>query len=124
MPADLKQPPIEYLQMDRVFFGIDFAAGSRITKATVDLMGDHVLMYQSDSHHRETQFPDNVDTVIGWRKNWASPPWENSCGKTQNGICGWPALRGTISSALLIMDIAGKPENPGTPWDQGNTIVP
>ena len=73
---DLKHTPIEYLQMGRVFCGIDFSEGSRMTKATVDLVGDHVLMYQSDYPHPETLFPDHTDTVIGWREELGEPTME------------------------------------------------
>ena len=39
-----------------------------MTKAVIDLLGDHVLMYQSDYPHPETIFPDHADTVLAWRQ--------------------------------------------------------
>ena len=83
VPADIKHTPIEYLQMGRVFCGIDFSEGARMTKAVNDLLGDHVLMYQSDYPHPETLFPDHVDTVVGWREELGEPAmtklmWENA----------------------------------------------
>jgi predicted TIM-barrel fold metal-dependent hydrolase len=39
-----------------------------LTKAVIDLLGDHVLMYQSDYPHPETVFPDHADTVLAWRQ--------------------------------------------------------
>ena len=83
VPADLKHTPAEYLQMGRVFCGIDFSEGARMTKAVTDLLGDEVLMYQSDYPHPETLFPDHTDTVIGWQEELGEPAmtklmWENA----------------------------------------------
>jgi predicted TIM-barrel fold metal-dependent hydrolase len=74
---------MEYTQMGRVFCGIDFSEGVEMTKAVLDLLGDHVLMYQSDYPHPETVFPDHTDTVIAWRHvlGEAAMPklmWENA----------------------------------------------
>jgi uncharacterized protein len=66
--AKLKHTPLEYTQMGRVFCGIDFSEGVEMTKAVIDLVGDHVLMYQSDYPHPETIFPDHADTVIAWHQ--------------------------------------------------------
>jgi predicted TIM-barrel fold metal-dependent hydrolase len=54
--------------MGRVFCSIDFSEGPALTKAVIDLMGDHALMFASDYPHPETIFPDHVDTVIAWRQ--------------------------------------------------------
>jgi uncharacterized protein len=64
----LKHTPSEYAQMGRVFCSIDFSEGVQMTKATIDLLGDHVLMFASDYPHPETIFPDHADTVIAWRQ--------------------------------------------------------
>jgi predicted TIM-barrel fold metal-dependent hydrolase len=60
--------PVEYAQMGRVYCGIDFSEGVELTRAVIDLVGDHVLMFESDYPHPETIFPDHADAVIGWRK--------------------------------------------------------
>lgn len=54
-----------------------------MTKAVLDLLGDHVLMYQSDYPHPETVFPDHADTVIAWGQVLGAPAmpklmWENA----------------------------------------------
>jgi predicted TIM-barrel fold metal-dependent hydrolase len=67
VPADLKHTPLEYAQMGRVFCGIDLSEGPEMTKAVIDLLGDHVLMFESDYPHPETVFPDHVDSVIAWQ---------------------------------------------------------
>jgi uncharacterized protein len=79
----LKHTPLEYAQMGRVFCSIDFSEGAALTKATVDVLGDHVLMFASDYPHPETIFPDHADTVIAWRQELGEPAmqklmWENA----------------------------------------------
>jgi predicted TIM-barrel fold metal-dependent hydrolase len=83
VPPHLKHTPLEYAQMGRVFCGIDFSEGVAMTKAVIELMGDHVLMYQSDYPHPETIFPDHADTVIAWRQTLGEQAthrlmWENA----------------------------------------------
>jgi predicted TIM-barrel fold metal-dependent hydrolase len=67
IPSDLKHTPMEYVQMGKVFCGIENHEGPAMTKAVIDLLGDGVLMYQSDFPHPESLFPNGTDTVIGWR---------------------------------------------------------
>ena len=79
----LKHTPVEYAQMGRVFCSIDFSEGVALTKATIDILGDHVLMFASDYPHPETIFPDHADTVIAWRRELSEPVmqklmWENA----------------------------------------------
>lgn len=81
--ASLKYTPVEYAQMGRVFCGIDFSEGVEMTRAVMDLVGDHVLMYQSDYPHPETVFPEHADTVIAWRNELGESGidklmWENA----------------------------------------------
>jgi hypothetical protein len=79
----LKHTPVEYAQMGRVFCSIDFSEGVAMTKASIDLLGDHVLMFASDYPHPETIFPDHADTVIAWRQALGEQTmhklmWENA----------------------------------------------
>ena len=64
---ELAHTPLEYVQMGRVYCGIENHEGPLMTKAIVDILGDHVLMYQSDYPHPESLFPHGTDVVIGWR---------------------------------------------------------
>lgn len=64
---NLKHTPVEYAQMGRVFCSIDLSEGVEMTKAVIDLMGDHVLMFASDYPHPETIFPDHADAVLEWK---------------------------------------------------------
>src|SRR5438445_633723 len=81
--ANLKHTPLEYARMGRVFCGIDFSEGVELTRAVIELVGDHVLMFESDYPHPETIFPDHADAVIAWRKRLGEPAtqklmWENA----------------------------------------------
>ncbi len=67
MPPRVKHTPLEYVQMGRVFCGIENHEGPDMTKAVIELLGDGVLMYQSDFPHPECLFPNSTDTVIGWK---------------------------------------------------------
>jgi predicted TIM-barrel fold metal-dependent hydrolase len=79
----LKHTPLEYAQLGRVFCGIDFSEGADMTKAAIDLLGDHVFMFESDYPHPETIFPDHADTVIAWQQELGQAVthrlmWENA----------------------------------------------
>jgi predicted TIM-barrel fold metal-dependent hydrolase len=79
----LKHTPIEYAQMGRVFCSIDLSEGVALTKATIDLVGEHVLMFASDYPHPETIFPAHVDAVLAWRPSLGEAAlrklmWENA----------------------------------------------
>jgi len=67
MPEGVKHTPMEYVQIGRVFCGIENHEGVAMTKSVIDLLGDGVLLYQSDFPHPESLFPDSTDTVIGWQ---------------------------------------------------------
>jgi predicted TIM-barrel fold metal-dependent hydrolase len=56
-----------------VFCSIDLSEGVALTRAAIDLLGDHVLMFASDYPHPETIFPDHVDAVLAWRKELGEP---------------------------------------------------
>src|SRR5690606_25891140 len=66
LPADLKHSPMEYVQMGKVFCGIEQHEGAQMTKAVIDILGDGVLMYESDFPHPECTYPDSTDNVLKW----------------------------------------------------------
>ena len=68
MSSTVKHTPVEDAQLGRVVRGIDFSEGVELTRAVIDLVGDHVLMFESDYPHPETIFPDHADAVVAWRK--------------------------------------------------------
>jgi predicted TIM-barrel fold metal-dependent hydrolase len=69
--------------MGRIFCGIDFSEGIELTRAVIDLVGDHVLMFESDYPHPETIFPDHAEAVIAWGQSLGEQAtqklmWENA----------------------------------------------
>jgi predicted TIM-barrel fold metal-dependent hydrolase len=62
----LKDNATGYVTSGRYFQSIEMSEGEQITKATIDILGDHVLMYASDYPHGESWFPISVDTVMAW----------------------------------------------------------
>lgn len=63
---ELKHSPVDYAQMGRVFCGIDYSEGPQMTKAVTDILGDGVLMYESDYPHPESMFPETPAVVLLW----------------------------------------------------------
>jgi len=55
-----------YVTGGRYFQSIEMSEGEQITKATIDILGDHVLMYASDYPHSESWFPESVNAVMAW----------------------------------------------------------
>jgi predicted TIM-barrel fold metal-dependent hydrolase len=73
IPDDLRHTPLEYVAQGRVFCAIEAFEGPAMTKAVVDILGDHVLMYESDFPHPECQFPHSVDKVLEWEPVLGEP---------------------------------------------------
>ena len=81
--ADLKYSPMEYTEQGRVFCSVDLFEGVAMTKAVGDILGDHVLMYESDYPHPETIYPDHTDMALDWentlgKKVLDKMMWENA----------------------------------------------
>jgi predicted TIM-barrel fold metal-dependent hydrolase len=62
----LKDNATGYVTGGRYFQSIEMSEGEAITKATIDILGDHVLMYASDYPHAESWYPESVNTVMKW----------------------------------------------------------
>ena len=67
VPPELQHTPLEFVQMGRVFCAIEAFEGPTITKGVIDVLGDGVLMYESDFPHPECMFPDSTDHVLAWK---------------------------------------------------------
>ncbi len=73
-----------------------------MTRAVNDILGDGVLMYQSDYPHPESLFPAAVDTVLEWK-----------------GVLGEPATRKLMGeNAMRFLRLAS------TPWDNEAQVAP
>ena len=58
--------PLEYAQAGHIYCGIELYEGEKIARSIIDIVGDGVLMYQSDYPHPNGDYPDSPDTVLGW----------------------------------------------------------
>jgi len=67
VPPELKHTPFEFVEMGRVFCAIEAFEGPIITKGVIDVLGDGVLMYESDFPHPECMFPNSTDHVLEWK---------------------------------------------------------
>ncbi|HEY2594761.1 MAG TPA: hypothetical protein VGK33_12750, partial [Chloroflexota bacterium] len=98
----LEHTPLEYVQQGRVFCGIENHEGPLMTKAVNDILGDGVLMYQSDYPHPESLFPAGVDTVLEWKS-----------------VLGEPATRKLMGeNAMRFLRLAS------TPWGDAASTQP
>jgi hypothetical protein len=67
VPPELEHTPLEFVEMGRVFCAIEAFEGPTITKGVIEVLGDGVLMYESDFPHPECMFPDSTDHVLAWK---------------------------------------------------------
>ncbi|MGD9999770.1 MAG: amidohydrolase family protein [Ilumatobacteraceae bacterium] len=58
--------PVDYAKEGRIFCGIELYEGEEMAKSINDLLGDGVIMYQSDYPHNGCEFPNSPDIVLGW----------------------------------------------------------
>ena len=49
-----------------MFCGIEFFEGEEVLKYCTEMLGDGVLMYQSDYPHAQCKFPDSPGAVLAW----------------------------------------------------------
>ena len=63
---DLKYTPLEYVQMGRFRCAAEPFEGPLMTKACVEILGEDVLMHQSDYPHGQAWFPETAKEVMEW----------------------------------------------------------
>lgn len=73
----LKYEPIDYVRMGRFRCGAEPFEGPAMTKAVIELLGEDVLMHQSDYPHGESHFPETVQMVMDW------PIWSGFSAETK-----------------------------------------
>ena len=101
---------LEYVQQGRVFCGIENHEGPLMSKAVVDILGDGVLMYQSDYPHPESLFPVAVDTVLEWKSVLGEPATRKLMGEN--------AMR-FLRLESTPWDTASEPARVGAPTSSG-----
>ena len=66
VPETKLDDPLDYARAGHVFCGIELYEGETLAKSIVDVVGEDVLMYQSDYPHPGGEFPDSPAVVLGW----------------------------------------------------------
>ncbi len=62
----LKRKPSEYAAAGHVYCGIELYEGEEVARFVNEVLGDGVLMYQSDYPHAQCQFPDSPAVPLAW----------------------------------------------------------
>lgn len=62
----LSMLPSEYARAGHVFCGIEFYEGVKVFDYVTSVLGDGVLMYQSDFPHAQCRFPDSPGVTLSW----------------------------------------------------------
>jgi hypothetical protein len=63
---DIVRDPLEYAAEGRIYVGLEFYEGEDLARSVIDVLGDGVLMWQSDFPHPQCDWPDSPDPVLGW----------------------------------------------------------
>ena len=58
--------PVDYAREGRVFCGIELYEGEEMAKSINELLGDGVIMFQSDYPHNGCEFPNSPDIALQW----------------------------------------------------------
>ena len=61
-----ERDPLEYAADGRIFVGLEFYEAEELAKSVIDVLGEDVLMWQSDFPHPQCDFPTSPDRVLGW----------------------------------------------------------
>lgn len=64
---ETEQTPIEYAKSGRIYCGIELGEGEAMVESVNHVLGDGVLMYQSDYPHPGCEFPDSPKNAVGWK---------------------------------------------------------
>jgi len=62
----LRYTPLEYVQMGRFRCAAEPFEGAAMTKACIEILGEDVLMHQSDYPHGQSFFPETAGEVMAW----------------------------------------------------------
>jgi len=67
VPAVVRDP-LEYAAEGRIFVGLEFYEGEEMARSVIDVLGDGVLMWQSDFPHPQCDWPDSPDPIFTWSR--------------------------------------------------------
>ena len=63
LPEGVREP-LDYAREGRVFCGIELYEGEAMAKSINELLGDGVIMYQSDYPHNGCEYPNSPDIAL------------------------------------------------------------
>jgi predicted TIM-barrel fold metal-dependent hydrolase len=63
---DNVRDPLDYAREGHIYCGIELYEGEEIAQSINDLLGDGVIMYQSDYPHNGCEFPSSPDIALSW----------------------------------------------------------
>jgi predicted TIM-barrel fold metal-dependent hydrolase len=63
---ELRRDPLEYARDGRIYVGLEFYESEELAQAVISVLGEDVLMWQSDFPHPQCNFPHSPEPVLAW----------------------------------------------------------
>jgi uncharacterized protein len=63
---DMKRDPLDYAAEGQIFVGIEFYEAEELARSFMAVVGEDVLMWQSDFPHPQCNWPNSPDGALGW----------------------------------------------------------
>jgi predicted TIM-barrel fold metal-dependent hydrolase len=65
VPA-LRRDPLEYASDGRIYVGLEFYEPEDLARSLIEVLGEDVLMWQSDFPHPQCSFPHSPEAALSW----------------------------------------------------------
>jgi predicted TIM-barrel fold metal-dependent hydrolase len=59
---------LEYAADGRIYVGLEFYESEELARSIIAVLGEDVLMWQSDFPHPQCSFPHSPEPVLGWTR--------------------------------------------------------
>ncbi|MEX2558206.1 MAG: amidohydrolase family protein [Actinomycetota bacterium] len=63
---DMKKEVLQYAAEGQIYVGLEFYEAEPLAKSIIDVLGEDVLMWQSDFPHPQCNFPNSPDLALSW----------------------------------------------------------
>ena len=63
---NMKRDPLEYAAAGHVYIGLEFYEDEALAKSIIDVLGEDVLMWQSDFPHPQCEWPNSPDKALSF----------------------------------------------------------
>lgn len=63
---DMKRDPLDYATEGHIYIGLEFYEDEQLARSIIDVLGEDVLMWQSDFPHPQCDWPTSPDRVLTW----------------------------------------------------------